>query len=77
MLHNDVFVFDNVVHMYDLSDDNLARPDSDFDRQWHLKIGSTRRSEGQDASYGITDPFGAFARKWTPPAAPAPRWRPP
>ena len=65
MLHNDVFVFDNVVHMYDLSDDNLTRPDSDFDRQWHLKIGSTRRSEGQDASYGITDPFGAFARKWT------------
>jgi hypothetical protein len=25
MLNGDVFVFDNVVHMYDLSDDNLKR----------------------------------------------------
>ncbi len=65
MLNGNVFVFDNVVHMYDLSDDNLKRPDSGFDRQWHLKIGYVRRSEGQDESYGITDGYGAFAKKWT------------
>jgi uncharacterized protein len=65
MLDGNVFVFDNVVHMYDLSDDNLKRPDSGLDRQWHLKIGYFRRSEGQDASYGITDGYGAFAKRWT------------
>ena len=43
MLEDDVFVFDNVVHMYDLSDDNLAREDSGLDRLWHLKIGQARR----------------------------------
>ena len=35
MLNGDVFVFDNIVHMYDLSDDNMKRPDSALDRQWH------------------------------------------
>ena len=65
MLNGDVFVFDNVVHMYDLSDDNLKRPDSALDRQWHLKIGEVKRPKGQDKAYGITDAYKAFARRWT------------
>jgi hypothetical protein len=65
MLNGDVFVFDNVVHMYDLSDDNLKRPDSALDRQWHLKIGDMKRPKGQDKAYGITDAYKAFARRWT------------
>jgi predicted TIM-barrel fold metal-dependent hydrolase len=65
MLNGDVFVFDNAIHMYDLSDANMKRDDSDFDRQWHLKIGQVRRPKGQDADYGFTDPRGDFARAWT------------
>ncbi|MCF8533682.1 MAG: amidohydrolase [Reyranella sp.] len=64
MLDGNVFVFDNVVHMYDLSDDNLKRPDSALDRHWHLKIGVTRRPHGQDKAYGITDGYAAFAKRW-------------
>ncbi|BAX90454.1 amidohydrolase family protein [Mycobacterium shigaense] len=45
MLNDDVFVFDNVVHMYDLSDDNLVRPESGEDRLGHLTIGSRMRGE--------------------------------
>lgn len=67
MLNGDVFVFDNVVHMYDLSDDNLKRPDSAADRRWHLTIGKQKRPKGQDKAAGITDPYGAFARRWTSP----------
>ena len=40
MLNNDVFIFDNVVHMYDMSDDNLLSPASATDRLGHLKIGA-------------------------------------
>lgn len=39
MFQNDVFVFDNVVHMYDLSDDNLVAPTSAVDRAGQLWIG--------------------------------------
>ena len=62
MLKGNVFVFDNVVHMYDLSDDNLKRPESDLDRHWHLGLGVARRPKGQDKAYGITDGYAAFAR---------------
>ena len=65
MLNGEVFVFDNAVHMYDLSDDNLKREDANLDRQWHLGIGSSRRPAGQDTEYGFADPAGSFARKWT------------
>lgn len=64
MLNDDVFVFDNAVHMYDLSDENLKRHDADHDRQWHLKIGYTRRPPGQDEAYGFEDRSGSFARRW-------------
>lgn len=64
MLRGDVFIFDNVVHMYDLSDENLARPDSRLDRHWHLRIGVGRRPKGQEHLYGKGDPFGGFARRW-------------
>jgi predicted TIM-barrel fold metal-dependent hydrolase len=67
MLNGDVFVFDNVVHMYDLSDDNLKRPSSALDRKWHLKVGEMKRPKGQDKAYGITDAYKAFARRWTSP----------
>src|SRR5258708_35167932 len=64
MLEGNVFVFDNVVHMYDLSDDNLKRPDSALDRHWHLTIGVTRRPKGQDKAYGITDGYAAYTKRW-------------
>lgn len=64
MLHKDVFIFDNVVHLYDLSDENLARPDSGLDRLTHLKIGKARRHPWQADTYGGGDPIGGFARKW-------------
>ena len=65
-MHNkDVFVFDNAVHMYDLSDENLKRSDAHLDRHWHLRIGAVRRPKGQDEAYGFKDPYGNFARKWT------------
>ena len=63
MLNGDVFVFDNVVHMYDLSDENLARPDSGLDRLWHLRIGKGRRPGGQEDLYAGGDPIGGFARR--------------
>jgi predicted TIM-barrel fold metal-dependent hydrolase len=66
MLEGNVFVFDNVVHMYDLSDDNLKRPESALDRHWHLKIGVARRPRGQDKAYGITDGYAAYTKRWTP-----------
>jgi len=65
MLEGNVFVFDNVVHMYDLSDDNLRRPDGGFDRDWHLKIAAARRPKSQHAARGVGDAHGAFARRWT------------
>ncbi len=65
MLRGEVFIFDNVVHMYDLSEENLARPDSGLDRLWHLKIGRGRRPKGQERAYGGGDPIGGFARRWT------------
>ena len=64
MLNGDIFVFDNAVHMYDLSDENLKRGDADLDRQWHLHIGAVRRPPGQDAHYGFAEPHGSFARSW-------------
>lgn len=64
MLHGDVFVFDNAVHMYDLSDGNLARSDSGLDRAFHLWLGDVRRTSGEEFTYGNGDRFSAFARRW-------------
>lgn len=66
MLNNDVFIFDNAVHMYDLSDDNIARHDGDVDRGWHMRISAARRPEGQERLYGNGDPHASFARRWSP-----------
>jgi predicted TIM-barrel fold metal-dependent hydrolase len=64
MLKNDVFVFDNAVHMYDLSDENLLRKDSGLDRAYHLRLGDVRRTAGQEVTYGNGDKFTSFARRW-------------
>lgn len=70
MLNNDVFIFDNVVHMYDMSDDNLLSPTSATDRLGHLKIGArTRRGDVrqksephlESAQKGLGD---GYARRW-------------
>ena len=45
MLNNDVFIFDNAVHMYDLSDANIGRPDGYLDRAHHLKFAADRRPQ--------------------------------
>src|ERR1700736_3033500 len=64
MFQDDVFVFDNAVHMYDLSDDNLVAPTSAVDRAGQLQIGAQRRSE---PFRPLTDYVGAnaYARRWT------------
>lgn len=64
MLNDEVFVFDNAVHMYDLSDDNLARPDSPLDRAYHLRLGDVRRTPRQEVTYGDGNIFSSFARRW-------------
>jgi hypothetical protein len=46
MLDGNVFVFDNVVHMYDLSDDNLKRPDSGGVRLSKAAIEGAERMPG-------------------------------
>ncbi|BBY23449.1 amidohydrolase family protein [Mycobacterium stomatepiae] len=68
MLNNDVFVFDNVVHMYDLSDDNLIGASSSADRRGHLTIGSRMRGETDGTrSKTPTNPgIGhGYDRRWT------------
>src|ERR1700739_3341708 len=75
MLNNDVFIFDNAVHMYDLSDENLSRPDGAVDRAYLLNLGDVRRrSAGEEKLYGrrgllhspsLGDAFSSFSRKWT------------
>ncbi|MEH2474213.1 putative TIM-barrel fold metal-dependent hydrolase [Nitrobacteraceae bacterium AZCC 2161] len=64
MLHDDVFIFDNAVHMYDLSDENISRSDGDVDRAYHLKLGVGRRPKGQENIYGNGDAYASFARRW-------------
>jgi uncharacterized protein len=64
MLRDDVFVFDNAVHMYDLSDANLLRTDSTLDRAYHMGLGEARRTAGQEVTYGNGDMFSSFARRW-------------
>ena len=44
MIRDDVFVFDNVVHMYDYSDENLISEQSEYDRHYHVsKVLGRRR----------------------------------
>jgi hypothetical protein len=64
MLNNDVFIFDNAVHMYDLSDPNIGRPDGHLNRAHHLKLAADRRPPGQEKIYGNGDPITSFARRW-------------
>ncbi|MGF6781573.1 amidohydrolase family protein [Paraburkholderia sp. GAS334] len=64
MLHDDIFIFDNAVHMYDLSDENVSRSDGILDRGVHLKIAQLRRPKGQEKLYGNGDPIAGFARQW-------------
>jgi predicted TIM-barrel fold metal-dependent hydrolase len=68
VLGDDVFVFDNVVHMYDVSDDNLLRPDSAADRMGHLKIGTRTRGEVDRTKSKTADNPGigeGYDRRWT------------
>lgn len=64
MLHDDIFVFDNAVHMYDNSDENIARLDGSVDRRYHMAIAKAVRTKGQEKIYGDGDPFTSFARRW-------------
>jgi len=74
MLNNDVFIFDNAVHMYDLSDENISRPDGAVDRAYLLNLGDARRSPAEEKLYGrrgllhspsLGDAFSGYSRKWT------------
>src|SRR5215469_1795464 len=72
MLNNDVFIFDNVVHMYDMSDENLTQPSSRTDRLRHLKIGAACRrgdrgesSKPPPAETAIGGLGDGYARRWT------------
>ncbi|OBK45780.1 amidohydrolase family protein [Mycobacterium sp. 1081908.1] len=68
MLNDDVFVFDNVVHMYDMSDDNLLIPSSAADRLGHLKIGSRTRGEVDHTRSKTPENPGigqGYDRRWT------------
>ena len=68
MLNDDVFVFDNVVHMYDMSDGNLVAPSSAADRMGHLKIGTRTRAEADLTRSKSADNPGigsGYARRWT------------
>lgn len=59
MLHGS-FVFDCVVHAYNMSDANLLdRPDVDIGRGSILKLGEDTRAPGSDLGYKT------FARDWT------------
>jgi len=68
MLNQDVFVFDNVVHMYDFSDDNMLRTESKASRAGHLRIAARCRGEHRSdtnpsaATAGIA---GGFSQRWT------------
>ncbi len=65
MIRDDVFIFDNVVHMYDYSDENLKDPDDDFDREYHLRKVLRRRQTASTDLYADWDPIRGFAHKWT------------
>ena len=59
MLHGN-FVFDCVIHAYNMSDANLLdRPDADIGRGSILKLGADTRAPGSDLGYTT------FARDWT------------
>jgi predicted TIM-barrel fold metal-dependent hydrolase len=68
MLGDNVFIFDNVVHMYDMSEDNLVRPESARDRMGHLKIGTRTRGEVDRSRSKSPDNPGigdGYDRRWT------------
>ena len=65
MFQDDVFVFDNVVHMYDLSDDNLVAPTSAVDRAGQLWIGAQRRGEPFRPVTDFVGGANGYARRWT------------
>ena len=43
MIRDDVFVFDNVAHMYDDSDENLKHADNDFKRLFGSGIEAKKK----------------------------------
>jgi uncharacterized protein len=57
---DDIFIFDNVIHVYDMSDDNLRREESTTEqgRSQMVALGEATRWQGYD---GI-----ALDRRWTP-----------
>jgi predicted TIM-barrel fold metal-dependent hydrolase len=58
---NGVFVFDCVVHAYNMSDANLLdRPGAEFGRSSILSLGQDTRAPGAG------DQYPTFAREWTP-----------
>lgn len=74
MLHDDVFVFDNAIHTYDLFDENISRSDGAADRAYQLNLVQQRRAPGEQKIHGkrgllhaplLGDAFSSFARKWT------------
>src|ERR1700720_3312963 len=65
MFQDDVFVFDNVVHMYDLSDDNLVAPTSAVDRAGQLWVGAQRRGEPFRPVTDFVGGANGYARRWT------------
>src|SRR5579885_3848345 len=58
---DDIFVFDNVIHVYDLSDENLRqdRADAESGRDSILAIGAAGRLPAYNAS------GQQFAKRWT------------
>ena len=65
MIRDDVFVFDNVVHMYDYSDENLISEKSEYDRHYHVsKVLGRRRTAPTDV-YANWHPVEGFKRRWS------------
>src|SRR5882672_7165365 len=60
----DIFVFDNVIHLSDMSDENMNpdRPDSKAARARALKMVSQKRPDGSVVAEGDA-PFN-WARSW-------------
>ncbi|HZQ06749.1 MAG TPA: amidohydrolase family protein, partial [Anaerolineae bacterium] len=55
-----IFIFDNVVHMYDMSENNLkSRPDTSIAQNHVLRVGGIARAAQE------TEKYRPFARQWT------------
>ena len=65
MIRDDVFVFDNVVHMYDYSDENLVSEQSEYDRHYHVSKVLRRRRTAPTDVYANWHPVEGFKRRWS------------